>query len=58
MRKSGKYAENYAKEKMHKKTYFFCAKGRTKIFLKKTEKKEGKRKHTAELLHCNFYVTR
>jgi hypothetical protein len=53
MWKSGKYVENYAKKKMHKKIMFFCAKGKTKIFSKKIEKKEGKQKQTAELLHCN-----
>ena len=54
MRKSGKYVENYAKGKMHKKSRFFCAKGRTKIFLKKTEKKEGKQESNAEILLCNI----
>ena len=53
MWKSGKYVENYAKGKMHKKIALFCAKGRTKIFLKKTEKKEGKQESFGELLHCN-----
>lgn len=53
MWKSGKHVENYVKKKMHKKACFFCAKGRTKIFLKKAEKKEGKQKQTVELLHCN-----
>ena len=35
------------------KITLFCAKGRTKIFLKKSEKKEGKQESSAELLHCN-----
>lgn len=41
------------KRKNAQKITLFCAKGRTKKFLKKTEKKEGKRKQTAELLQCN-----